>query len=77
MPDPTLDTLTRTDYDRLEHLGSAGAVTTLPDTATIDRWREQFPGWQARHWAYRDSNDGVLRLAPVNVARRTADRAAS
>ncbi|MFD4407724.1 hypothetical protein ACFWPH_33665 [Nocardia sp. NPDC058499] len=76
MPDTHPDTLTRTDYDRLEHLGMAGAVTAFTDTTTVDRWRDLFPGWKARHWAYGDT-DGVLRLAPVNVARRSADRAAA
>lgn len=62
--------LTRDDYDRLEHYGYAGPTTALTDTDTVDRWQQGLPGWRARHWAYLN-DDGVLRLAPVNVARRT------
>ncbi|WP_280423706.1 hypothetical protein [Nocardia carnea] len=76
MPETSPETLTRTDYDRLEHLGMAGAVTAVADTTAVDRWREMFPDWRARHWVYRDTG-GVLRLTPVNVARRTPDRAAA
>lgn len=54
----------------------AGVAAALADTTAVDRWREQFPHWRARHWAYLD-DDGVLRLAPVNVARRTPERAAA
>lgn len=74
MSEPSRDTrtLTRTDYDRLEHYGYAGPATALTptDTDVVDRWMQNSPGWRARHWAYLN-DDGVLRLAPVNVARRT------
>ncbi|WP_280463156.1 hypothetical protein [Nocardia carnea] len=63
-------TLTRADYDRLEHYGYAGPTTALTTTDTVDRWQQDLPGWQARHWTYLNDN-GVLRLSPVNVARRT------
>lgn len=71
-------TLTRADYDRLEHYGYAGPATALTDTdtAVVDRWRQNSPGWRARHWAYLN-DEGVLRLTPVNVARRTTDTAAA
>lgn len=71
-------TLTRDDYDRLEHYGYAGPATALADTATdvVDRWQQELPGWRARHWAYLD-DEGVLRLAAVNVARRTTTSAAA
>ncbi|MEU1527108.1 hypothetical protein ABZ413_33460 [Nocardia rhamnosiphila] len=73
---PDTHTLTRADYDRLEHYGYAGSTTALTDTTVVDRWRQDSPGWRVRHWAYLN-DDGVLRLAPVNVARRTTDTAAA
>jgi hypothetical protein len=71
--------MTRADYDRLEHYGYAGPTTALTDTGTevVDRWQQESPGWRARHWAYLDGENGVLRLAPVNVARRSTDTAAA
>ncbi|GGL45849.1 hypothetical protein [Nocardia jinanensis] len=70
-------TLTRADYDRLEHYGYAGPTTALTttDTDVVNRWQQQSPGWRARHWAYLN-DDEVLRLAAVNVARRTTATAA-
>ncbi|MEV3965204.1 hypothetical protein AB0M34_30705 [Nocardia sp. NPDC050193] len=74
---PVPRTLTRTDYERLEHFGYAGPATALTDTTASDRWQQEFPEWRARHWAYLDDETGVLRLAPVNLARRTTDTAAA
>ncbi|MGY1947631.1 hypothetical protein [Nocardia asiatica] len=64
-------TLTRTEFDTAEHFGAAGAVTALgPDT--VDRWREQYPDWKAKHWGYTDpeSPHGARYLRPINVAPR-------
>ncbi|MGW6335911.1 hypothetical protein [Nocardia rhamnosiphila] len=78
MPESSPDTrtLTRTDYDRLAHYGYAGPATALTVTDVVDQWQQELPGWRARHWAYLN-DEGVLRLAPVNVARRTTTTAAA
>lgn len=69
-------TLTRADYDRLEHYGYAGPTTALTETDVVDRWRQDSPGWRSQHWAYLN-DEGVLRLAPVNVARRATTTTAA
>ncbi|MEU7764998.1 hypothetical protein AB0B25_07730 [Nocardia sp. NPDC049190] len=71
-----VQSLTRPDYERLAHLGYAGAAPAIPDSAVLDRWRGDYPGWRGRYWAFLDDERAVLRLRPVNVARQTAQRAA-
>lgn len=74
MSTPTLavTTLTRAEFDQLEHRGAAGATPAFNEATILDRWRADYPRWRGRHWAFLDpAEDGVLRLHPVNVARAT------
>ncbi|WP_109529376.1 MULTISPECIES: hypothetical protein [Nocardia] len=65
-------TLTRAEFDTAEHFGAAGAATAL-GAETVARWREEFPDWKTKHWAYSDpeSPHGARYLCPINVATRT------
>ncbi|MFR9769319.1 hypothetical protein [Nocardia sp. SC052] len=72
-----VQSLARGDYDRLEHLGYAGAAPDITDSAVLERWRGDYPGWRGRYWAFLDDDEhGVLRLHPINVARHSAQSAA-
>ncbi|MBF6339808.1 hypothetical protein IU450_28535 [Nocardia abscessus] len=74
---PAVQSLTRGEFERLEHLGYAGAAPAITDSAVLDRWRGDYPGWRGRYWAFLDDGElGVLRLRPVNVTRHSAQRAA-
>ncbi|MFF0496421.1 hypothetical protein ACFYU5_08465 [Nocardia aobensis] len=71
-------TLSRADFDRLEHRGAAGTTATLVelDSTVAGRWRGEHAGWRGRHWAYLDDQQGVLRLHPINVTRASSQAAA-
>ncbi|MER7450329.1 hypothetical protein ABTW96_08575 [Nocardia beijingensis] len=72
-----VQSLTRGEFQRLEHLGYAGAAPDIADSAVLERWRGDYPGWRGRYWAFLDDGErGVLRLHPINVARHSAQRAA-
>ncbi|WP_280188568.1 MULTISPECIES: hypothetical protein [Nocardia] len=71
-----VQSLARGEFERLEHLGYAGATPAITDSAVLDRWRGDYPGWRGRYWAFLDDEHGVLRLRPINLARQTAQRAA-
>jgi len=68
---PTVQSLTRAEFDRREHRGAAGATPALTETTVLDRWRTEYSGWRGRHWAFLDDTYGVLRLRPVNLTRAT------
>ncbi|NKY86552.1 hypothetical protein [Nocardia veterana] len=74
----SVPTLSRAEFDRLEHRGAAGATAILAemDSAVADRWRREQARWRGRHWAYLDDEHGVLRLHPVNVTRASSRAAA-
>jgi len=74
----SVPTLSRTDFDRLEHRGAAGTTAVLDemDSTVADRWRGEHAGWRGRHWAYLDDEYGVLRLHPINVTRASSQAAA-
>ncbi|MCC3311427.1 hypothetical protein [Nocardia africana] len=74
----SVPTLSRAEFDRLEHRGAAGTTATLAemDSAVADRWRGEHAGWRGRHWAYLDDEHGVLRLHPINVTRTSSQAAA-
>ncbi|WP_249645274.1 hypothetical protein [Nocardia sputi] len=72
-----VQSLTRGEFERLEHLGYAGTTPAITDSAVLDRWRGDHPAWRGRYWAFLgDGEHGVLRLRPINVARHSAQRAA-
>lgn len=74
---PTVHSLTRDEFERLEHRGYAGAAPVIADSAVLDRWRGDHPAWRGRYWAFLDDGEhDVLRLRPINVTRQTAQRAA-
>ncbi|WP_280491309.1 hypothetical protein [Nocardia asiatica] len=66
---PTVQSLTRVEFDQLERRGAAGATPALAEATVLDRWRTEYRGWRGRHWAFLDDAHGVLRLHPVNVTR--------
>lgn len=68
---PTVQSLTRAEFDQLEHRGAAGATPALAEATVLDRWRTEHRGWRGRHWAFLNDAHGVLRLHPVNVTRAT------
>ncbi|OXR43126.1 hypothetical protein B7C42_05012 [Nocardia cerradoensis] len=74
----SVPTLSRLDFDRLEHRGAAGTAAILDemDSAVADRWRGEHAGWRGRHWAYLDDAHGGLRLHPINVTRASRQAAA-
>jgi len=76
MSDTIVQTLTRVEFDQLEHRGAAGTTPALAEATVLDQWRTDHPGWRGRHWALLDDGHGVLRLHPVNVARATRPHAA-
>ncbi|PKV77459.1 hypothetical protein [Nocardia fluminea] len=67
---PTIDTVTRHKYERLQYTGSAGVVASLEDARLVDRWRADYPGWDGEHWAFDAGTDSPGRLRPINVAVR-------
>ncbi|WP_433622104.1 hypothetical protein [Nocardia sp. CA-120079] len=67
---PAVDTLTRSEYQRLQYTGSAGPTPAIEDSAVLDRWRAEFPDWRGKYWSFLADERGVLRLRPINVAAR-------
>lgn len=74
---PAVQTLTRAEFERLEHHGAAGPAPSHLDSAVLGRWRTEYAGWRGRHWAFLDDTHGVLRLHPVNVARNASRQSAA
>ncbi|MCM6774525.1 hypothetical protein NDR87_13690 [Nocardia sp. CDC159] len=70
-------TMSRAEYERCVHRGLAGPAPMIEDSAVITRWRADHPDWRGRYWAYTETDDGVLRLRPLNVARTTRSQAAA
>ncbi|MEV6276688.1 hypothetical protein [Nocardia sp. NPDC051832] len=68
MSEPVTDTITRAEFDRRQHLGSAGETTGLDKKALAD-WRKRRRDWQGKFWTLL-TVEGVLRFDPVNVAPR-------
>ncbi|WP_280335048.1 hypothetical protein [Nocardia wallacei] len=77
MPEPTLFTVSRSEYEQLTHLGRAGDAPALESSPVTEQWRAEHPDWRGRHWAYTEEDHGVLRLRPLNVARATRPRPAA
>ncbi|MEG8181935.1 hypothetical protein GZH49_25905 [Nocardia terpenica] len=70
-----VDTLTRAEYEHRQYLGSAGPASGLAPGVQA-RWREEFPDWAGRYWAFQPDTDypttqpQLFWLRPVNVAAR-------
>ncbi|WP_328436958.1 hypothetical protein [Nocardia puris] len=71
---PPVPTLTADEFARLDSLGQSGTLAALSDTSVGERWRTAHRDWRGRHWAFQPDHRGVLRLGPVNVARRPRTR---
>ncbi|MEV0246883.1 hypothetical protein AB0H76_09880 [Nocardia sp. NPDC050712] len=68
MSEPVTDTITRAEFDRRHHLGSAGETTRL-DKKALTTWRKRRPDWQGKYWTLL-TVDAVLRFNPINVTPR-------
>ncbi|MGW0252398.1 hypothetical protein ACWDYH_37795 [Nocardia goodfellowii] len=69
-PTRQVHTVDRTEYERLQHTGSAGSVEVVQVAAVLDHWRETYPDWSGEHWAFTGDDNGILHLHPLNVTRR-------
>ncbi|WP_063046188.1 hypothetical protein [Nocardia pseudovaccinii] len=65
-----VETITGREYEQLLYTGSAGPTPAIEDSTVLDQWREQFPHWRGKYWAFTGTDHGVLRLRPINVAAR-------
>ncbi|WP_216892191.1 hypothetical protein [Nocardia alni] len=68
------DTVSHTEYTRLNYFGVAGPATDL-DEATAHRLRHDNADWKGRYWRYAPvtEDSDLLRIEPVNVAGRSKD----
>ncbi|MEV2225437.1 hypothetical protein AB0E01_37015 [Nocardia vinacea] len=72
-----VETITRREYEQLQYTGSAGPTPAIEDSTVLERWREQFPDWRGKYWAFTRTDHGVLQLRPINVAARQPATAAA